>query len=148
LGTRNPLTPASREMLDFLWPSATGSTVPTYFAMNSQTSIIVGPYPDATYTVEVSGTYRPVPLSASNVTTLLSTYFPELFLTAALIWGAGALKNFGAAQGPDDPSSAVTWESQYDKLLQSAQTEEAMKKFTSAGWSPKAPAPLATPART
>jgi hypothetical protein len=148
LGTRNPLTPCSKEMLDVLWPSATGSTVPVYFAMRTQSSIIVGPFPDQTYTVEVIGTQRPAPLSASNVTTLLSVYFPDLFLTAALIFGAGALKNFGAAQGPDDAASGVTWESQYNKLLQSAQTEEAMKKFTSAGWSSQAPAPLATPPRT
>lgn len=146
LGTRNPLTPASKEVLDFLWPSSTGSTVPQYFAMKTQGAIIVGPYPDAAYTVEVNGTQRPAPLSVSNTTTLLSVYFPDLLLNAAMIFGAGAIKNFGAQS--DDPKSSVSWESQYQALLVSAETEEAMKKFTSAGWSSKAPAPLATPPRT
>src|SRR4029077_14705125 len=55
-GTRNALVPASKEMLDFMWPSSTGSTVPVYFAMVSQSTIVVGPWPDAAYTVEVVGT--------------------------------------------------------------------------------------------
>src|SRR5215467_7821898 len=32
LGTRNQVVPASKEMLDAMWPSVTGSTVPQYFA--------------------------------------------------------------------------------------------------------------------
>lgn len=145
-GTRNPLAPASREMLDYLWPSSTGSTVPSYFAMRTQTSIIVGPYPDQAYMVEVAGTIRPQVLSSTNVTTLLSWYFPDLLIAASMVWGSGYMKNYG--QGVDDPQQGVNWESHLKNLLAAAQTEEAMKKFTSAAWSPKAPAPLATPPRT
>src|SRR5438445_8642683 len=36
VGTRNPLTPVSKEFLDIAWPSSTGSTVPSYFAMITQ----------------------------------------------------------------------------------------------------------------
>ena len=142
-GTRNPLAPSSKEMLDYLWPSSTGSTVPTYFAMRTQTTLIVGPFPDQAYMVEVSGTIRPTPLSASNVTTLLSQYFPDLFMAASMVFGAGYLQNFGAAV--DNPQMAGSWESHYQKLLPSAQVEEARKKFRSQGWSSRQPPALATP---
>jgi hypothetical protein len=146
LGTRNSLTPASKEMLDMLWPSITGSTVPTYFAMVSQSTIVVGPWPDAAYTVEVVGTIRPQPIGTTNVTTLLSVYFPDCLIAASMIFASGYMKNFGAAV--DDPRAGVTWESHLQELLKSAHVEEARKKFTSAGWSSKEPAPLATPPRT
>ena len=142
-GTRNPLAPSSKEMLDYLWPSSTGSAVPTYFAMRTQTSLIVGPFPDQAYMVEVSGTIRPAPLSASSVTTLLTQYFPDLFMAASMVFGAGYLQNFGAAV--DNPQMAGSWESHYQKLLPSAQVEEARKKFRSQGWSSRQPPALATP---
>jgi|SRR5882724_3281503 len=146
LGTRNPLLPSTKEVLDFLYPNATGSGVPQYFAPINQNSFIVGPWPDAAYTVEVVGTQRPAPLSASNTTTLLSTYFPDVFLNAALVMGAGFLKNFGAAT--DDPQSGVSWQIKYDRSLKSASTEEARKKFQAQGWSELSTGPEATPSRT
>jgi hypothetical protein len=146
LGTRNPLTPCSKEMLDVLFPSSIGSGVPQYFAPINQNSFIVGPWPDQNYTIEVVGTQRPAPLSATNTTTLLSLYFPDLFLDAGLSIGAGYLKDYGAQT--DDPQSGMSWESRYQKNLVSAQTEEARKRFTSAGWSSASPAPLATPPRS
>jgi hypothetical protein len=145
-GTRNPLVPASKEVLDFLFPSSIGSAVPVYFAPITQNSIIVGPWPDKAYQVEVVGTFRPAPLSVSNTTSLLSVYLPDLFLAAAMVFGAAEQKNFGAMS--DDPKAAVSWEAHYSTLLQSAQTEEMRKKFVAQGWSSKQPAPIATPART
>jgi len=145
-GTRNQLVPASDEMLNALWPSVTGSTVPQYWAMVNQETVILGPWPDAAYTVEVVHTIRPNQLSSTNTTTLLSVNFPDLLIAASMVFGAGYQKNFGAAV--DDPKMAVTWESHYQTLLQSAQVEEARKSFTSQGWSDKQPAPLATPPRT
>lgn len=146
LGTRVALVPTSEEMLNMLWPSSTGSTVPQYFAMVNQNLAIVGPWPDAAYNVEAVGTIRPLPLSSSNTTTILSTFFPDLMIAASMVFGAGYQKNFGAAV--DDPKAAVTWESHLQMLLKSAATEEARKKFTSTAWSPKDPSPLATPPRT
>jgi hypothetical protein len=146
LGTRNALTPISKEALDMLWPSVSGSTVPVYFAKVTQTTVIFGPWPDQAYQVEVVGTQRPAPLSASNVTTLLSWYFPDVFVAASMVFAAGYQKNYG--QGVDDPKMAVTWESHLQELLKSAQTEEQRKKFNQAGWSSKQPAPSATPPRT
>ncbi len=145
LGTRNPLVPMSKEALTFLYPGSTGSTVPSYMAPVSQSSWIVGPWPDAAYTVEVSGTIRPAALSSSNTTTLLSAYFPALFIAASMVRLSGYMKNYGAAV--DDPKMAVTWSGRYKELLNGAEVEEARKKFSSAAWSDKSPAPLATPPR-
>jgi hypothetical protein len=146
LGTRNPLLPASKETLDYLWPAVIGSTVPVYFAPITQGTFIVGPWPDQNYTIEVVGTQRPAPLSATNTTTLLSTYLPDLFMCASLIMGAGFLKNFGAAT--DDPQSGVTWSTKYDQALASAKTEEFLKKFQGQGWSSEDTSPTVTPTRT
>lgn len=146
LGTRNPLLPVTKEMLDFLYPSAIGSGVPQYFAPITQNSFIVGPWPDQNYTVEVVGTQRPAPLSATNTTTLLSVYLPDLFLNAALVVSAGYQLNFSAAS--DNPQAGVNWLSEYNRALKSAQTEEFMKRFGSQGWSSSNPNPIATPART
>lgn len=148
LGTRNPLTPVSREYLDFTFPSSAGSGVPQYFAPSSQTTFIVGPWPDQGYQAEVVGTYRPQPLSATNVTTLLSVYFPDLTISASMWFLAAYQQNFGAAGYVDNPQMGPTWMANTELLLKSAATEEAMKKFTSEGWSSKTPAPTATPPRT
>lgn len=145
-GTRNALTPAAKEMLDFLWPSATGSTVPVYWAPVTQNQIIVGPWPDAAYQVEVIGTIRPAPLSASNLTTILSVNFPDLTIAAAMVFASGYMKNYGMTV--DDPRQGVSWEAHLQELLKSAQTEEQRKKFNMAGWSDKQPSPSATPPRT
>lgn len=145
-GTRVPLIPATKEMLDFLYPSSSGAGVPQYFAPINQNNFIVGPWPDAAYTVESVGTQRPAPLSVSNTTTLLTAYFPDLFLNACLVYGYGFLKDFGAAS--DDPKSGLTWQQLYDKALKSAAIEEARKKFQGQGWSAQSTGPEATPPRT
>ena len=145
-GTRNALVPASDEMLNMLWPSVSGSTVPQYFAMVNQGTIMVGPWPDAAYRVEVVGTIRPTALSSSNVTTLLSWYFPDLLIAASMVRASAYMKNYGA--GVDDPKQAQTWEMHYQTLLKGAETEEMRKKFESGGWSSKDPTPMATPPRT
>lgn len=145
-GTRNSLVPTSNEMLNNLWPSVTGSTVPQYFAMLDQDTVLVGPWPVASYTVEVVGMIRPNAISTSNATTLLSVFFPDLMIAASMVFAAAYQKNFGAAV--DDPKMAVTWESHLQALITSAQTEEARKVFTGPAWSSKEPAPLATPPRT
>jgi len=40
-GTRNPLLPSTKEMLDFLYPSATGSGIPQFYAPINQNSFVV-----------------------------------------------------------------------------------------------------------
>jgi hypothetical protein len=146
LGARVPLLPVSKEFLDAVYPSATGSSVPQFFAPMTQTTCVVGPWPDAAYTVEVVGTIRPLQLSSTNTTTFLSVNLPDLFFKAAMVEGCGYQQNFST--GGDNPQSAITWEAQYQAALKSAVVEEMRKKFGSEGWSSKQPDPVATPPRT
>ena len=130
-GTRTALTPASMEMLNMLWPSVSGSAAPQYFAMVNQNSIIVGPWPDQAYTVEVVGTFRPQALSSTSVTTLLSWYFPDLMIAASMVFAAGYQQNFGASV--DNPQMAANWMGHVKELLTSAKTEEARKRLSEHG---------------
>jgi len=144
-GTRNQLVPCSRDVLDMLWPSTTGAAVPALYAMITDQQIIVGPAPDATYTIEVIGTIRPTPLSASNTTTYLTLYLPDLFLSASMVFMSAYMRNFGAQA--DDPKMATSWESHYQTELSSANVEEQRKRYAAGQWSSMQPAPLATPPR-
>lgn len=127
-GTRNPMTVTSKELLDALWPSTNGSTVPVYFAPITQDTFIVGPFPDQTYNVEVVGVQRPTPLYTSQTTSPLSVFFPDLFVAASMVFISGYMHNFGAG-GIDDPKMGVSWEQHYNALLKDAQTEESRKRF-------------------
>ena len=145
---RNQLVPVTREFLDAIWPneaSTTTPSVPQYYAMITDQTIIVGPPPDAPYTMEVIGTIIPPDLSPTQTTTWISLYLPDLFLAASLVFGYGYLKDYGAAS--DDPNAPGSWSNHYDKLLIGANTEENRKKYASQSWTPKSPAPLATPPR-
>ncbi len=130
-GTLNQLVPASIEMLNTLWPSAVGSTVPQYFAMAGQNFFVVGPWPDTAYGFVVEATYRYDSLSATNQTTIFSLRWPDMLIAASMVFAAGYQKNFGAAV--DDPKMAVTWESHYQVLLNSAKVEEDRKRLTEHG---------------
>ena len=94
-GTRNPMTAGSKEMIDALWPSVTGSTVPVYFAPIGQDTFIVAPFPDQTYNVEVVGAVRPTPLYTSQTTSPLTVFFPDLFVAASMVFATGYQRNFG-----------------------------------------------------
>ena len=145
---RYQLVPVTREFLDAVWPNETTSatpSIPQYYAMITDQTIIVGPPPDASYALEVVGTIRPAPLSSTNTTTYLTNYLPDLFMAASMIFGAGFQLNFSAMG--DNPQQAISWESHYKELLASANIEENRKKYAAAAWSPKQPSPLATPPR-
>lgn len=144
-GTRNPLLPATKEFLNLVYPSGSSSALPQYFGMLNQNTITLGPWPDAAYTLELVGTYRPDSLSAINKTTFISLYLPDLFIMASMIYISGYQRNFGRAN--DEPQMAVTYESQYKGLLQSAMVEEARKKFQSSAWASMSPAVVASPTR-
>ncbi len=146
LGTRNQLLPTSNEMLNVLWPNVTGSTVPTYFSMLNPDAIIVGPWPDAAYQVEVVGEIRPNALSSSNTTTILSVYFPDLLMAAGMVYACGYQKNFGAMV--DDPKAASSWESHLQALIRTTDLEESRKVFQAEGWSSQQPSKIVTPPRT
>lgn len=144
-GTRNQLLPTTKEFLTATYPNAQYLAVPQYFAMLNQNSIIVGPWPDNSYQVEVVGTIRPNSLSSTNTTTFISLYLPDLFLMASMIFVSGYQRNFG--RQADDPGMAVSYESQYKTLLAGAMMEEVRKKFQASAWSSMSLPVAATPTR-
>lgn len=139
-GTRNPLTPTTKEFLDMVWNSATGSAQPQHFAMVTDQTLIVGPWPDADYQVEVVGTVRPAPLSPQNTETFLTLYLPDLFMAASMVFVSGYQQNFGSQA--DNPQMAQSWETQYTTLFASANSEEMRKKFAGALGTSKPAKPL------
>lgn len=144
-GTRVPLLPVSKEYIQYAWPSSSNAGVPAYFAMQNERSFTLGPWPNATYTLEIIGTIRPATLSAVNTTTFISQYLPDLFLMASMIFISGYQRNFGRQS--DDPQMAQSYESQYMALLKGATVEEYRKKFAASAWTSNSQSPVATPTR-
>jgi hypothetical protein len=145
-GTRVQLTPVSREFIDITYPSGQLAVgVPEFYAMASNTQVILGPAPDASYLAEVVGVQRPSPLSSGNSSTILTQYVPDLFEAASLVYGFGYMRDFGGQS--DNPQGAQSWEAQYKSLFASAATEQARAKFQSEGWTSDQPSPIATPKR-
>jgi hypothetical protein len=145
LGSRIPLLPATKEYLDAVWGNSQTKGVPVLFAPFDDYTFLLGPYPDAVYTCEIVGTIRPDSMSASNKSTFISLYLPDVFIMASMIYVSGYQRNFGRAN--DDPQMAVTYESQYQTLLASAKDEENRKKFEAAAWSSQSRSTSATPTR-
>ena len=147
LGVRNQLTIQSRSFLNAVYgsgPTQGGSTgVPQYFAMATDQEILVGPYPDKSYNVELIATVRPTPLSEANPNNWIATYLPDLFLAASMIQMSGYMKNFGSQA--DDQKMAVSWSDQYVTLRDSAATEDSMRKYFSTGWTSQLPSQFNPP---
>jgi hypothetical protein len=144
-GTRNPLLPTTKEFLDAVSGSASYTGLPKYFVPFNDNLFLVGPYPDQPYFVEIVGTYRPVSLSTANPTTFISSYLPDVFIMASMIYVSAYQRNFGRQS--DDPQMAQSYESQYQILLKGAAVEEARKKFEASGWTSQAPASVASTSR-
>jgi hypothetical protein len=146
-GTRVPLLPTTKEFLDQVYGSGLSANrgEPKYFAPFGDFTFLVGPYPALNYTCEIVATYRPDSLSATNTTTFISLYLPDIFIMASMIYISAYQRNFGRAN--DDPQMAMTYEGQYQALLKSAMIEENRKKFEAAAWSSQSPSPVATPTR-
>jgi hypothetical protein len=162
-GVTYPLLPSTKEYLQNVYgSSASGSRgQPKVFAMyggdlatggETYNNILLGPYPDVAYNVEVIGTVRlptlyenaTTPLAATG-TTFISTYFPDLLVQASLIYISQFQRNFG--QASNDPAMGPTYELQYQNLLRGAAVEEGRKKFSASAWSSMSPPVAATPTR-
>jgi len=144
-GTRVPLLPTTKEYLDAVYGSSQYTGQPQYYAAFNDNLFYVGPFSDATYFVEIVGTYRPASLSATNPTTFISLYLPDVFIMASMIYISAYQRNFGRQS--DDPQMAQSYESQYQALLKGATVEEARKKYEAAGWSSQSPSVVASPTR-
>lgn len=146
LGTRNPLLPVTKEFLDAVYNVASSTGLPQYFCPFDDYNFLLGPYPDQAYTVEIVGTYRPASLSATNTTTFISLYLPDVMIMASMVYISAYQRNFLGASA-NDPNMPVTYETQYQTLLKGAAVEEARKKFEASGWTSQSPSPVATPSR-
>lgn len=158
-----PLLASTKEYLQNVYgSSAVGSRGrPKIFAIyggdlstggETYNNILLGPYPDIAYNVDVVGTVRlptlyenaTTPLAATG-TTFISTYFPDLLIQASLIYISQFQRNFG--QASNDPAMGPTYELQYQNLLRAAAVEEGRKKFSASAWSSMSPQVAATPTR-
>ena len=129
---RQVLQPVALSFLNNVWGSPTGATLPQYFSLVTQDTVVVGPWPDQGYLVEVIGTYQPEPMSLSNQTTFITTFLPDLLIAAGMIFMSGYMRDYGAQA--DNPAQAQSWENQYGVLFKSANLLELRKKFAGIGW--------------
>lgn len=142
--------PVSIDVINTFWPQVQTTQAPSlysqgYWAMFDEQTIALAPTPDASYTVGVTGIFRPLPMSASNATTYLGTYYPDLFLSACMVFGSAYQRDFGMMS--EDPQKAISWESHYSSEKQSVIDEEARRRGESVGWTPMKQY-IATPPRT
>lgn len=153
-GVWKPLSPVAKEYIQNVFNSTASAGVPTVFAVyggdssttgNTTQNILFGPYPDAAYALTFTGTIHSSSLSASNTTTFISTYLPDLFIAASMVYVGGYQRNFSTTGA--DPQMPINWEQQYQTLLKGAMVEEYRKKFQSSAWGPQSPSPIATPPR-
>ena len=153
-GNSSPLLAVGKEFIQNVYGSGSTTDLPQYFAVyggdtattgNTSQYMIVGPTPNSNYSVRLTGTVRSAPLSATNTTTYISTYLPDMFIFASMIYISAYQRNFG--RQADDPQMAQSYENQYDLLLKGAVVEEARKKFQAGGWTSYSPAVVATPSR-
>lgn len=105
--------------------------------------VLFGPASDQVYSLTGYGTQREPALSVAYPQTFISTYLPDLFWAATMIFWSGYNRNFGAQS--DQSSQAVAWLQEYQRLLKGADTEEMRKRFASNGWQAQVPTPLAAP---
>lgn len=145
-GITSPLLPVTKEYLDVVYPNPIPASAPQYFAMLTQNTILLGPWPDTAYSVQVVGTIRPASMSSTNQTTFISLYLPDLLIMASMVYISAYQRNF-SGMAANDPQMPVSYESQYQTLLKGAMVEEARKKFQSTGWTSMSPAPVASPSR-
>lgn len=154
-GTRNTVEIVQRDFMDTFFQTVAPTTtpsVPAYAAMISEDnstgalSAILGPTPDQNYICEWYGTFRPAPLTYTNTVTFLTTYLPDLFLSASMIFMSGYQRNFGAQT--EDPRMSLSWAAVYAEQKKNAAIEEARKKSQGPDWGANAPAPIAVQRRS
>jgi hypothetical protein len=152
-GTRNRLTPVSLSVLDWTYPSTTGSGVPQFFAYvtqdtysaPAQSQVVFGPWPDAAYRVEVVGVVQPAGLTSINGTTWLSVNLYDVLFKATMMEAVAWQQNFSV--GADNPAMAVNWKSAYAEAKDSAIKWQARARFGGASWTSASLEPIAQPQR-
>lgn len=153
---RNLVRRVSEDMINFVYPNtnytAGTASIPTLHSLVGATSgspmdargaitIRLGPAPDLAYTAIATGTVRPAALSKSNTTTFLSTYYPDLFIAACMIYLMGFQRDFSAQSS--NAQGAMSWQDQYVQLRDGVTVESNQQKSASTAWTAMWPSPLA-----
>ena len=107
------------------WPDSAAVGVPKYWAEVNFSTCLLAPTPAAGYALQLLYFSRPATLSASNPTTWLTAWVPDLLEYACMAWLAGYGKQYGAG---DDPGAGGYWEAAYARAMQQAQLEEAQRR--------------------
>lgn len=147
-GTRTRLEMVSKDVLDIIWPTEHGGTnngVPTYGALLNTTTLIVAPTPDAAYVLEYTGITRPAPMSSTNITTYLGTTYPDLFLSACMVFGMAYQKDADLPQGSSPGQDVTKWEVIYQTRKASVLSEIQRQKDQGPNWSNYSPTPESAP---
>lgn len=125
----------SVDALNLVWPQESLTAAPQqdqcWYAMLSNSQMLIAPTPDKAYTAEITGVFRPTPMSASNPTTYLGTNFPDLFLAACCVFGFGYFqRDLGKDIGQGNPQSGMVqaWEDAYQRRKQSVIDEERRRR--------------------
>lgn len=145
-GTRNQLEPVSLDYIDSTWPTESSTGLPDSWTMLNDVSLVVKPTPDQTYPVEITGTFRPNPMSNANQNSYIGNVYPQLLVAACMVFLSGYQRDFG--QSSDDPKLAMSWETLYTERLKQALAEEQRRKGSGTGWAPFSETPMAQPPRT
>lgn len=144
IGSQTVMTAVDKGFLYSVYPPAYAATAkgqPLYYYMQDQTTAMIAPSPDQAYTIGLTYTFRPTPLSATNTTTMLTQIWPDLFMAASMSAASAYQKNFGSQA--DDPKMAMSWETIYQDLLKGALEEESRKMSMGVNYSPLRISPFA-----
>lgn len=158
-GVYASLNPVSKEFMQAVWPTGSAPGQPRVFAVvggdisgAASNNVMVGPPPNSNYPVTIFGMQRlpslylaATPSEASTVKTFISTWLPDLLLMASMIFVSGYQRNFGRMS--DDPTMAMSYETQYQALLKGVTVEEARKRFAAGAWASQPLTPVASPSR-
>jgi len=160
-GAAQPMLASTKEFIQNLYGNPTYTGTPQYYAVyggdyasggNVYNYLLIGPYPDAQYTLQLTGTIRTPSLykfkgtpTSNTSTTYISTYYPDLLIMASMVYISAYQRNFGRMS--DDPAMAQSYEGQYQSLMRPAAIEEGRKKLSGSAWSAMSAPIAATPTR-
>lgn len=111
-GSYEALLPKELSFIREAYPAPTTTGVPKYYALFDQNTLLLGPTPDSSYTIELSYFYKPESIVTAT-TTWLGDNAETLLAHACMVEAYKFIKNFGGDTG----GGAKFWEEQYQKSL-------------------------------
>jgi hypothetical protein len=160
-GVPTPMNPVSKAYMLMVWPASAAPGPPKVFALQggdaatqglTSTIVLLGPPLDQPYQANVIGQARSPTLAsyatsvdADTKSTWISTWLPDLLVMACMIYVSAYQRDFGRQS--DDPQMAVSYEAQYQGLLDGANKQEFQRRWEADAWSAMAKSPVATPTR-